>query len=247
MIPVDPLWLLALPILFGLGWFTARLDQRQSERSIDPTQDQLIQALLALVDQQPRAAVDALLAAVREQPDALELQQAVGSLFRRVGEPDRAIEVHLSLLGRPKLPAALREACLLELARDYMDAGIMDRAQDSLEMLSASPRHAAIALTLLVDLMQRQRRWDDALSALDRLSECPGVEPEAALRFHLLMELNRVEEARALLPNHPRLASPQAPQASAGPQVCVQCGFQARQPTWQCPGCRSWDSLRPIA
>ena len=247
MIPVDPLWLLALPLLFGLGWFTARLDRRQSERATDPAQGQLIQALLSLVDQQPRAAVDALLAAVRENPDALELQQAVGSLFRRVGEPDRAIEVHLSLLGRQRLPAALREACLLELARDYMDAGIMDRAQDSLELLSASPKHAATALNLLVDLMQRQRRWADALSALDRLSQCADANPPAALRFHLLMELNRSEEARGLLPSHPRLSSPLAPQATGGPQVCVQCGFQARQPSWQCPGCRSWDSLRPIA
>ncbi len=247
MIPVDPLWLLALPILFGLGWFTARLDRRQSERAADPAQGQLIQALLALVDQQPRAAVDALLAAVRENPDALELQQAVGSLFRRVGEPDRAIEVHLSLLGRQRLPAALREACLLELARDYMDAGIMDRAQDSLELLSASPVHAATALNLLVDLMQRQRRWADALSALDRLSQCADARPPAALRFHLLMELNRPEEARSLLPSHPRLSSPSAPESTGGPQVCVQCGFQARQPSWQCPGCRSWDSLRPIA
>jgi lipopolysaccharide biosynthesis regulator YciM len=247
LIPVDPLWLLALPILFGLGWFTARLDRRQTEGAIDPTQDHLIQALMALVDQQPGAALDALLAAVREHPENLELQQAAGSLFRRIGAPDRAIEVHLSLLGRPQLPTVLREACLLELARDYMDAGIMDRAQDSLELLSSSPLHAATALTLLVDLMQRQRRWEDALAALDRLSECPGAEPEAALRFHLLMELNRVEEARALLPGHPRLASPQAPNALAGPQVCVQCGFQARQPTWQCPGCRSWDSLRHLA
>lgn len=247
MIPVDPLWLLALPILFGLGWFTARLDRRQSERAADPAQGQLIQALLALVDQQPRAAVDALLAAVRENPDALELQQAVGSLFRRVGEPDRAIEVHLSLLGRQRLPAALREACLLELARDYMDAGIMDRAQDSLELLSASPVHAATALNLLVDLMQRQRRWADALSALDRLSQCADAKPPAALRFHLLMELNRLDEARSLLPSHPRLSSPSAPESKGGPQICVQCGFQARQPSWQCPGCRSWDSLRPIA
>jgi lipopolysaccharide biosynthesis regulator YciM len=247
LIPVDPLWLLALPILFGLGWFTARLDQRQSERPAGPVQRHLIQGLVQLVDQEPRAALEALVAAVREQPDALELQQAVGSLFRRIGEPDRAIEVHLSLLGRPQLPTVLREACLLELARDYMDAGIMDRAQDSLEILSASPRYATTALGLLVDLMQRQRRWDNALSALERLSQSAGARPEAALRFHLLMELNRLEEARALLPDHPRLASPQAPQASAGAQVCVQCGFQARQSTWQCPGCRSWDSLRPIA
>lgn len=246
MIPVDPIWLLALPLLFGLGWVTARLDRRQAARSLDPEQGRLTESLVALADGDDRMALKSLLEAIRERPDALPLQRAAGTLFRRLGEPDRAIEVHLSLLGRPGLAEDLRLSCLLELARDYLDAGIMDRAQDSLEMVSSSPDHAEPALGLMVDLMQRQRRWADALSALDRLAHINPASSAAGLRFHLLMELGREDDAKSLCPDHPRLDQPSAPSKTLEPQLCVQCGFQARQPSWQCPGCRRWDTIRPV-
>ena len=248
MIPVDPLWLLALPILFGLGWFTARLDRRQSTQPLEARDRNLIRAAEILVSQtDAKAALPYFIEAIRDFPDALSLHVATGVLFRRIGEPDRAIEVHLSILGREKLDDDLREATLYELGQDYMAAGVMDRAQDCLVMLETSSRYAEHAQCLLVDLFQRQRRWSDALSVLDRLDACRARPDVAKLRFHLLMELGLFDKAREISPDHPRLNSPSRPSSSEVPYVCGGCGFQLRNPAWQCPGCRGWDSFRPIA
>ena len=244
VIPVDPLWLLVLPILFGMGWFAARLDFRQGHGQQRTDFEELAAGVEALIEDNSEEATSRLLAAIRQNPESLGLQKALGRYYRQKGLPDRAIEVHLALLGRTPLSDALREQLVLELAHDYMAAGIFDRAEQSLDLLRTGPL-VQQALGLKLDLMQRQRRWSDALSVAEQLTEL-AKDPQAyrTERFHFLMELGQPDQAGALIQDHARLQAGLDP--VLGLHVCGVCGFQTRRHYWQCPGCHSWDGLHPI-
>jgi len=244
LIPIDPLWLLVLPLLFAMGWFAARLELRQGQARQRNDFDELAAGVEALLEDNSQVAMARLLAAIRENPEALGLQKSLGRYYRQKGLPDRAIEVHLALLGRSDISEPLRESTLLELAHDYMAAGIFDRAEQSLDLLAQSSL-AQQALGLQLDLFQRQRRWADALRVADQLAAAsPDAAALATERFHFLMELGRQDQAAALCPDHPRLQ--EGPEPVLGLHVCAHCGFQTRRHYWQCPGCHHWDGLHPI-
>jgi lipopolysaccharide assembly protein B len=244
LIPIDPLWLLVLPLLFAMGWFAARLELRQGQARQRTDFDELAAGVEALIEDNSEEAMNRLLAAIRQNPEALGLQKALGRYYRQKGLPDRAIEVHLALLGRTPLSDSLREQLVLELAHDYMAAGIFDRAEQSLDLLRAGAL-AQQALALRLDLMQRQRRWSDALATAEQLSQNRGdAQTYRTERFHFLMELGDTERAAALIADHPRLTAGAEP--VLGLHVCGVCGFQTRRHYWQCPGCHSWDGLHPI-
>jgi lipopolysaccharide biosynthesis regulator YciM len=244
LIPIDPLWLLVLPLLFGMGWFAARLELRQGQARQRTDFDELAAGVEALLEDNGQEAMNRLLAAIRQNPEALGLQKALGRYYRQKGLPDRAIEVHLALLGRTQLSDSFREQLVLELAHDYMAAGIFDRAEQSLDLLTSGGL-AKEALALKLDLLQRQRRWADALSVAEQLAQ-GAVDPQAYRieRFHFLMELGECDRAAALIADHPRLKGGSEP--VLGLHVCGVCGFQTRRHYWQCPGCHSWDGLHPV-
>jgi lipopolysaccharide biosynthesis regulator YciM len=244
LIPIDPLWLLVLPLLFAMGWFAARLELRQGQARQRTDFDELAAGVEALIEDNSEEAMNRLLAAIQQNPEALGLQKALGRYYRQKGLPDRAIEVHLALLGRTQLSDSLREQLVLELAHDYMAAGIFDRAEQSLDLLRSGVL-AQQALALKLDLMQRQRRWADALSVAEQLAQL-AKDPQAfrTERFHFLMELGQADRAAALIADHARLQAGSEP--VLGLHVCGVCGFQTRRHYWQCPGCHSWDGLHPI-
>lgn len=227
-----------------MGWFAARLELRQGQARQRTDFDELAAGVEALIEDNSEEAMNRLLAAIRQNPEALGLQKALGRYYRQKGLPDRAIEVHLALLGRTQLSESLREQLVLELAHDYMAAGIFDRAEQSLDLLRAGGL-VQQAMALRLDLMQRQRRWSDALATAEQLSQAAGnAEAYRTERFHFLMELGDTERAAALVADHPRLTAGAEP--VLGLHVCGVCGFQTRRHYWQCPGCYSWDGLHPI-
>lgn len=248
MISLDPSWLLALPLLFVMGWIAARIDLRQQRAVRRAGLDRLPDVIAALVAKDTQAASASLLNAIRDNPDDLRLQQALGTLLRDRGEPDRAIEVRLSLLARPGLPDHFRQDALLELARDYLAAGIFDRADQSLGLLRESA-HEEAALRLRLHLMQRQRRWQEAHQvALELAQKANAPDLLKIERFHFLMEQGLTDEAAALWPGHPRLSTEDESEANTNKlYVCRHCGFQARRHGWQCAGCGQWDTLVPVA
>jgi lipopolysaccharide biosynthesis regulator YciM len=244
LIPIDPLWLLVLPLLFAMGWFAARLELRQGQARQRTDFDELAAGVEALIGDNSEEAMNRLLAAIRQNPEALGLQKALGRYYRQKGLPDRAIEVHLALLGRTQLSDGMREQLVLELAHDYMAAGIFDRAEQSLDLLQAG-HLVEQGLQLKLDLLQRQRRWPDALSVAEQLARRLD-DPQAYRieRFHFLMEMGEPSKAAGLVSDHPRLQA--GPEPALGLHVCGVCGFQTRRHYWQCPGCHSWDGLHPI-
>ncbi|WP_454720450.1 MULTISPECIES: lipopolysaccharide assembly protein LapB [Cupriavidus] len=161
-------WLLALPLIFGLGWMAARFDARQilSEQGALPRS--YFKGLNFLLNEQPDQAIDAFIEVVRLDPETTELHFALGALFRRRGETERAIRVHQNLASRQDLPDAEREHALYELGQDYLRAGLLDRAEESLRRLMSGP-YAAPARHVLLELYEVEKEWKKAIDAAREL------------------------------------------------------------------------------
>ncbi|SOY55126.1 lipopolysaccharide assembly protein LapB [Cupriavidus taiwanensis] len=161
-------WLLALPLVFGLGWMAARFDVRQliSEQGALPRS--YFKGLNFLLNEQPDKAIDAFVEVARLDPETTELHFALGALFRRRGETERAIRVHQNLATRPDLPEPEREHALFELGEDYLRAGLLDRAEESLRRLMSGP-YAASAKRVLLELYEVEKEWQKAIDAAREL------------------------------------------------------------------------------
>lgn len=181
---VDLWWFLALPLLFGLGWFAARLEARDSRRRHEGLPDAYFKGLNFLLNEQADKAADAFVEVVRIEPETVELHFALGSLFRRRGETERAIRVHQNLVERPDLSDEQRENALFELGQDYLKAGLIDRAEDAFNRLEGS-RYQAAALGHRLRIAQMVRDWPQAIDIATRLAADGGGSrgPEIA-QFH---------------------------------------------------------------
>jgi lipopolysaccharide biosynthesis regulator YciM len=160
-------WLLwGLPVAFALGWIGSRWDVRQWRRELRGSQKVYYKGLNLLLSEQHDKAIDAFIEAVQQDPDTSELHFALGNLFRRRGEYERAVRVHQHLLGRADLAASERHRAQHALAQDYMKAGLLDRAEQAYQALAGTAFDTEARLALL-DLHERSRDWraavDDAL------------------------------------------------------------------------------------
>ena len=128
-------WLLGIPIFFTLGWIAARVDIRElvSESRTLPTG--YFKGLNFLLNDQPDKAIDSFIEIMKLDPESVELHYALGNLFRRRGETERAIRVHQNLLARPDLPSEHKAQAQFELGQDYLKAGLLDRAEEAFNQL----------------------------------------------------------------------------------------------------------------
>ena len=167
-------WLLALPLFFTLGWIAARVDINQllSESTALPAA--YFKGLNFLITDQHDKAIEAFVEAVEANADSLELHFALGSLFRRRGEVDRAIHLHLNLLERRELPEPQKMAVMAELAQDYLKAGLLDRAEELFKSLDDS-RYKQPALRALLEIYVREREWEHAIESAKELERLSGV------------------------------------------------------------------------
>jgi lipopolysaccharide biosynthesis regulator YciM len=166
----DLQWLLiGLPVAFALGWVASRFDLRQLRRERHDSPRAYFKGLSLLLNEQQDKAIDAFIEAVQNDPDTSELHFALGNLFRRRGEFERAVRVHQHLLGRFDLPAGDRDRAQLALAQDFMKAGIFDRAETAWRALEGTS-FAPQAQLALLSLYERTRDWPQAV-AVARLLE----------------------------------------------------------------------------
>src|SRR6186713_2034534 len=127
----DLWWLLPIPaVFFALGWVAARIDIRHllTESRALPTS--YFKGLNFLLNEQPDKAIEAFIEVVKVDPQTVELHFALGNLFRRRGEVERAIRMHQNLVDRSDLATEQRVSALYELAQDYLKAGLLDRAEE---------------------------------------------------------------------------------------------------------------------
>jgi len=215
-------WLPGAALFFALGWLASRKESsKQTSDSKSALPEAYLRGLQSLLGDDQVRAIDAFTDLVRKEPDSLELHLALGHLFRRKGETDRAIRVHQNLLARQDLTSDQRAELFRELALDYVKAGLFDRAEQALQSLSDSPLRGE-ALRLRLDIAQRVRDWTLALSIaqeiVDQDSQGIQLALPASLLAHLHAEIahqlhqqgnikeaiQALQKAQAACPDHPR-------------------------------------------
>ena len=200
-------WLLGFPLFFGLGWVAARIDIRQIVSESRALPRSYFKGLNFLLNEQPDKAIEAFIEVVKVDPETIELHFALGSLFRRRGEYDRAIRMHQNLLERPDLAADQKVIALAELGQDYLKAGILDRAEEVFKKLEKTPQSAA-ARRHLLDIYEQEKDWQRAIEMTQLVesdprdlaqyyceltaSEASESRPDAARRYlEMALEANR--------------------------------------------------------
>lgn len=159
---LDITWfLLGLPLAFVLGWLASRLDLRQLRIDNRRSPKAYFKGLNHLLNEQQDEAIDAFIEAVQKDPDTSELHFALGNLFRRRGEYDRAVRVHEHLLARGDLPGPEHERAQHALALDYLQAGLLDRAEEALGKLEGGKFETQARLARLA-IYERTRDWPQA-------------------------------------------------------------------------------------
>ncbi len=183
----DVTWiLLGLPLAFGLGWFASRLDVKQMRIENRRAPKAYFRGLNFLLNEQQDQAIDAFIEAVQNDPDTSELHFALGNLFRRRGEYERAVRVHEHLISRGDLSKADRNRAQHALALDFLKAGLLDRAEDALKKLDGTSFEGQARLALL-GTYERSREWTKAAAIAARL-ENTDQGSFAARRSHYVCE-----------------------------------------------------------
>ena len=198
------LMLLALPLVFVLGWLASRMDLRQLRMESRQAPKAYFKGLNFLLNEQQDQAIDAFIEAVQNDPDTSELHFALGNLFRRRGEYERAVRVHQHLLSRGDLVADDRHRAQHALALDYLKAGLLDRAEEALLKLEGTRFEAQARLALLANY-ERSRDWEHAAEVAKKL-EAAGQGSFAGRLAHYLCEqaaaqltAHRLDAAQSLL------------------------------------------------
>jgi lipopolysaccharide assembly protein B len=179
------LWhLLALPFLFVAGWLARGFESRVNETDNAALPRSYFRGLNHLLNDQPDKAIDAFIEVVKLDPETIELHQALGNLFRRRGEFDRAVRIHTHLLNRADLPARQRSQALDELGQDYLKAGLLDRAEDAFVRLLEDRHHRFDALRALVRIYQTEREWLKAVECARKLESEAGESHYVAIAHY---------------------------------------------------------------
>lgn len=179
--------LLVLPFFFGLGWLAARVDIRQVVKESRSIPTSYFRGLNYLLSEQPDRAIEAFLEVARLDPDTLELHFALGALFRRRGELDRAIRIHQNLVDRSDLKQEQRLKALYELGQDFLKAGLLDRAEDIFKKLETGV-HILDALRHQLEIYVLEKDWEAAIAVAQRLERL-GSPSQHADTAHYYCEL----------------------------------------------------------
>ena len=201
----DLSWLLlGLPITFVLGWFASRIDLRQLRFENRQAPKAYFKGLNYLLNEQQDQAIDAFIEAVQNDPDTSELHFALGNLFRRRGEYERAVRVHEHLLSRGDLSRTDRERAQHALALDFLKAGLLDRAEQALQRLENTPFEAEARMALLA-IYERSSDWPQAAAIADKMDRAAQGD-FSTRQAHYLCEqaaaqvaVGQTDEARRLL------------------------------------------------
>jgi lipopolysaccharide assembly protein B len=173
-----------LAIGWGItGWRTWVRRQRRIRRRA-----RYLEGVRFLLDDKPDRALEVFLSIAELDDETVDTHFALGSLYRRRGEVDRAIRVHQHIVDRASLGEGHREAALMELARDYHRAGLYDRAEKLFLELADSGREPAAALQHLIRIYEIQHEWPQAAAAHERL-RAVGVPDQPTAIAHYYCEM----------------------------------------------------------
>lgn len=169
---MSPFWLLLLPIAAGAGWLTATKHTFLSEDTDKPAaflpQDYL-KGLNYLLNEEPDKALDVFIKMVEVDSETIETHLALGNLFRRRGEVERATRIHQNLIARPHLSKPYRMQALFALSNDYFSAGMLDRAERLFLELVEQGAYVNKSLDRLLDIYQQEKAWKSAIEIAQKM------------------------------------------------------------------------------
>ena len=201
MIEFEYWQLLFFPLFFILGWAAARIDIRHLVKESRSLPRSYFQGLNFLLNEQPDRAIESFVDAVKIDPQTVELHFALGSLFRRRGETERAIRMHQNLVERDDLPQDLKLQALSELGQDYLKAGLLDRAEEVFNKLRDSAM-VKEAKQKLLEIYQLEKDWNKAIAIAGELPDIATQKEIAEYYCELAtaeMIRSRPDEASAYL------------------------------------------------
>ena len=174
--PTESTFLLAglFLLLAAAGWALGRFGERDEEDAAPPLNIDYLKGLNFLLNEQTDQALEHFLAMVRVDDKTIETHFALGSLFRRRGEVDRAIRIHQNIIARPDLASEQRDQALYSLAKDYLHAGLLDRAEKLFTRLGQGSRYQVQALEALCGIYEQEKEWEKAIDAGQRLESLGG-------------------------------------------------------------------------
>lgn len=208
-------WLLGFPLFFAFGWLAARVDIKQIVSESRALPRSYFKGLNFLLNEQPDKAIEAFIEVVKVDPETIELHFALGSLFRRRGEFDRAIRMHQNLLERANLAEEQKVMALAELGQDYLKAGILDRAEEVFAKLQKTNLSGA-ARTHLLEIYEQEKDWTRAIAMTKEV----GAEPRELAQY--LCELAASEAAQS----RPDAARRHLESALEANRKCVRASLQ---------------------
>ncbi|MCE9639459.1 MAG: lipopolysaccharide assembly protein LapB [Betaproteobacteria bacterium] len=209
-------WLLALPVFFALGWLAARIDIKHLVSESRALPRSYFKGLNFLLNEQPDKAIEAFIEVVKVEPQTIELHFALGSLFRRRGETERAIRMHQNLVERVDLPQQQKFDALFELAQDYLKAGLLDRAEELFAKLQGSA-HEEAALKYLLEIYEQEKDWLKAIEIAQQLETVTGQSHQKEIaNFYCEMASREIMESR------PEAARPHLERALTHHRLCAR-------------------------
>lgn len=161
-------------LLAAAGWVIGRFGERDEEDAPPPLNIDYLKGLNFLLNEQTDQALEHFLHMVRVDDKTIETHFALGSLFRRRGEVDRAIRIHQNIIARPDLASEQRDQALYSLAKDYLAAGLLDRAEKLFSRLAQGSRYQVQAIEALCGIYEQEREWEKAIDAGKRLEVLGG-------------------------------------------------------------------------
>ena len=161
-------------LLAAAGWALGRFGERDEENVPPPLNIDYLKGLNFLLNEQTDQALEHFLKMVRFDDKTIETHFALGSLFRRRGEVDRAIRIHQNIIARPDLAAEQRDQALFSLAKDYMRAGLLDRAENLFTQLAQGSRYQVQALENLCRIYEQEKEWQLAIESGQKLEVLGG-------------------------------------------------------------------------
>lgn len=215
------IWLLLFLVAIGIAWilgYRAR-PKEETPRKNNLPRDYLI-GLNFLLNEETDKAVDIFIKMLEVDSDTVETHLAVGKLFRRRGEVDRAIRIHQNLIARPQLEKIYREQSLFELGQDYLSAGMLDRAERIFLELVNAKSHSAQALKILIDIYQQEKDWENAAQTAIKYESVTRQNMQPVIA-HYYCELGEIAYGKG----HYDKATHYFEKASAADKTCVRASL----------------------
>ena len=218
----DLWWLLPIPaVFFALGWIAARIDIKHLLTESRALPLSYFRGLNFLLNEQPDKAIESFIEVVKVDPQTVDLHFALGNLFRRQGEIERAIRMHQNLLDRSDLPADRRTMASYELAQDFLRAGMLDRAEQLFAKLTGTP-YETQSLAHLISIYEQEKDWAKAIEVTGRVAEINRTPA-----FREIAQYHCVLAQAALLRSDPPTARAEIDQALAVHRGCARANLIA--------------------